>query len=230
MEVEDEEGKRPDFSLISSNQQLEKLYSVGKKKNGRAFPAENESKKVESFEILKKEKGKKDGDFPEFSFLKYYVKAKMKERHPFHILCKVDYEVVDENEEVILSETTSCKLDILKASLPISINKILQRTGHIHICLNHLKKSEKKDRIQTRKDYMMYLYVTSILKRESLLVSHLSFKAGASTILKKEIQWQKSDSEEITLRKHENDQHSREFWSTAQLLTERNPENLEKGA
>jgi hypothetical protein len=136
----------------------------------------------------------------------------MKERHPFHILCNIEYDLVDENDEILLTETSSCKYEILKANLPININKILQRTGHIHISLNHLKKSEKKDRIQTRHNYMMYLYVTSILKRESLLVSHLTFKSGKFTNITKEIQWKKDKSEEINVTYFENDQNRKKYF------------------
>ena len=135
----------------------------------------------------------------------------MKERRPFNIICKIDYDLVDSENKVILSESSSCKFEIMKASLPININKILQRTGHVQIILNHLKKSEKKDRIQTKTDYMMYLYVTSILKRESLLVSHLSFKSGKSTILKKEVQWSKENTEEVVLSSFEDQPNSKKF-------------------
>ena len=132
----------------------------------------------------------------------------MKERRPFNILCRVDYDLVDKNNDIILSESSSSSYEIMKASLPININKILQRTGHVQISLGHLKKSEKKDRIQTNKDYMMYLYVTSILKREPLLVSHLNFKSGKHTHLKNQIQWKHNDSQEIALEYFENEPKS----------------------
>jgi hypothetical protein len=132
----------------------------------------------------------------------------MKERKPFNIKCQIEYDIVNQNDEIVLSESSLCSFEILKASLPISINKILQRTGHIQIGLGHLKKSEKKDRIQTGKDYMMYLYVTSILKRESLLVSHLNFKSGKHTQLKNQIQWENQENEQIALKYFENDPES----------------------
>ena len=132
----------------------------------------------------------------------------MKERHPFHIIATVQYEITDQHDQPLLTETSTSKFEVLKANLPININKILQRTGHVQISAEHLKKSEKKDRVQTRTDYMMYLYVTSILKRESLLVSHLSFKSGRETRSKSEIQWRDTSGEDLELAFFDDKQES----------------------
>lgn len=145
---------------------------------------------------------------PSFSYFKYYIRSKMKERRPFKILCTIEYDVLDGQGRPVMSECSSCAFEVLKASLPISINKILQRTGHVQISPNHLKKSEKKDQIQTRTNYMMYLYVTSILKREPLLISHLSFKSGKHTNLKSHIQWDSKVSQEIALEYRESNPES----------------------
>lgn len=147
-------------------------------------------------------------DLPIFTYFKYYIRSKMKERHPFHIIATVQYEITDQHDQPLLTETSTCKFEVLKANLPININKILQRTGHVQISAEHLKKSEKKDRVQTRTDYMMYLYVTSILKRESLLVSHLSFKSGRETRIKSEIQWRDKSGEDLELTFFDDKQES----------------------
>lgn len=110
---------------------------------------------------------------------------------------------------LVLKETSVSTLEISKAGLPININKILQRTNHILITAKDPNKAEKKDRIEKNKSYMMYLYVTSILRKESLLVSNLKFVANDLTRVFKEVDWNPGENSRMKLDIDSNEEKSK---------------------
>ena len=119
------------------------------------------------------------------------------------------YDVVQGDEQnLVFRESSECALEISKAGLPININKILQRTNHILINGVDVSNAEKKDRIEKNKSYMMYLYVTSVLRKESLLVSDLKFVASKMTHVFREIDWNQGETSCMELELGENEDSS----------------------
>ena len=78
--------------------------------------------------------------------------------------------------------------------------------------------ADKKDRIEKNKSYMMYLYVTSILRKESLLVADLKFVAGDLTHVFREIDWNPGETSCMELELDENEDNSQSFFVLSRVI------------
>jgi hypothetical protein len=166
---------RPDFSQVSSRNLLNKIYSDFENINGAKSSPFALAHPPSFFEC--------------FAYQKYYLKSKLRERKPFKIIVTCEYEIFNKlTDELHLKESSQAFFEIRKSSLPVGINKILQRTTDTIVSIKG-SSSKKFDKLDCDKEYMMYLYVSSILKKEPLLLTQLKFIPNNSTIISKGVDW-----------------------------------------
>lgn len=166
---------RPDFSKVESRTLLKKIYSD--------FENINETKSA-PFAL-----SHPSSFFESFGYQKYYLKFKQRERKPFKVMVTCEYGIFNKlTNESYLKESSRTFFEIKKSSLPVGINKILQRTTDTIISVKG-SSSKKFDKLDCDKEYMMYLYVSSILKKESLLLTQLKFIPNDTTIISKGLNW-----------------------------------------